>query len=102
MVRQGGTDLCWLALAMATLVALPAVFIGWAAWLAAWLLGLGAFSAWARGLGGAVGLLLGVWVLCAGLVRRLDDEGDDDDGEEDERPIIPAKREERQPEVWIN
>jgi hypothetical protein len=43
-----------------------------------------------------------VWVLCAGLSRRLDDDGDDDDGEEAERPIIPAKREERQPEVWIN
>lgn len=102
MARQGASELGWVAVGVVTLVVLPAVGLGWAAWLASWLLGLGAYSAAARGIGGSVGLLLGVWVLCAGLSRRLDDDGDDDDGEEAERPIIPAKREERQPEVWIN
>ncbi len=102
IARQSASELGWVALGVVTLVVLPAVGLGWAAWLAAWLLGLGAHSAAARGLGGSVGLLLGVWVLCAGLSRRLDDDGDDDDGEEDERQVIPPKREQAEPVAWVN
>lgn len=100
--RQSATEFSWVALGVITLVVLPAVGLGWAACLAAWLLGLGAYSAAARGIGGVVGLLLGVWFLCLGLARRFDDEGDDGDGEETDRHVIPAKREQAEPVVWIN
>ena len=102
LARRGAAELLRVVVALATLVVLPSVFIGWAAWLAAWLLGLGALSAWARAAGGGAGLLLGLWFLTFLVRSHLDRDGDEDDGEEDERPILAAQRKETEQAAWVN
>ena len=58
----------------------------------------------ARAVGAAIGLGVGAWAAARGFLDYLQeaDDGEGDDGDEDERPIIPAKRKETEQVVLLN